>query len=116
MVLNKDSMKAYNQEPDTCWECQCCVKICPVQAVEVRGYADFIPMGASVTPLRSSDSIMWTVKFRNGSLKRFKFPIRTTEEGKAEPAGGFETGTEDLHDATLYTEPGSLGLDAVWTK
>ncbi len=116
MVLDKKTEKAYNQEPDTCWECQCCVKICPTQAVEVRGYADFIPMGASVTPLRSTDSIMWTVKFRNGSIKRFKFPIRTTEEGKAEPAGGFDTGTEDIHDATLYTEPTSLGLDKVWTR
>ena len=86
------------------------------QAIEVRGYADFIPMGAMVTPLRSTDSIMWTVKFRNGSLKRFKFPIRTTEEGKAKPAGGFETGTDDLHDATLFTEPGSTGLDKVWTR
>ena len=29
---------------------------------------------------------MWTVKFRNGSVKRFKFPIRTTpEEGSAVP-------------------------------
>ena len=31
----------------------------------------------------SSDSIMWTVKFRNGNMKRFKFPIRTTAEGAA---------------------------------
>ncbi len=73
-----------------CWECYNCVKICPTQAVDVRGYADFVPMGASVVPLRSTDSIMWTVKFRNGTVKRFKFPIRTTPEGKAEPAGGFE--------------------------
>ena len=116
MVLDEGQMKAFNQEPDQCWECYCCVKICPVQAIEVRGYADFIPMGASVTPMRSTDSIMWTVKFRNGSIKRFKFPIRTTEEGKAEPTGGFETGTDDLHDATLFTEPASLGLDQVWTK
>ena len=38
-----------------CWECYNCVKICPTQAVEVRGYADFVPMGAAVTPLRSTD-------------------------------------------------------------
>jgi adenylylsulfate reductase subunit B len=58
MVLNKESMKATNQEPSMCWECYSCVKICPVQAIEVRGYADFVPMGASVTPMRSTDSIM----------------------------------------------------------
>ena len=66
MVLNKELMKAYNQAPEMCWECYSCVKICPTQAIEVRGYADFIPMGASVSPMRSTDSIMWTVKFRNG--------------------------------------------------
>ena len=52
MVLNKESMKAYNREPEMCWECYNCVKICPTQAVDVRGYADFVPMGASVVPLR----------------------------------------------------------------
>jgi len=112
MVLNKDIMKAYNQEPDQCWECQCCVKICPQQAMDVRGYADFMPLGASVVPLRSSDSIMWTVKFRNGQIKRFKFPIRTTPEGKAAPAGGWET-PGDINDYALFTEPSSLGLDKV---
>ena len=39
-------------------------------------------------PLRGSDSIMWTIKFRNGTLKRFKFPIRTTAEGSIDPFGG----------------------------
>jgi adenylylsulfate reductase subunit B len=107
------------------------VKICPTQAVEVRGYADFVPMGASVTPLRSTDSIMWTVKFRNGTLKRFimwtvkfrngtlkrfKFLIRTTAEGAAVPDGGWDSGDTDLKSPTLYTEPSSLGLDSVWTK
>lgn len=81
MALDREKMKAYNQEPEQCWECYNCVKICPQQAVEVRGYADYIPLGASVIPLKATDSIMWTVKFRNGTLKRFKFPIRTTAEG-----------------------------------
>jgi adenylylsulfate reductase subunit B len=112
MALNKDTMKAYNQEPDQCWECQCCVKICPQQAIDIRGYADFIPMGGSVVPLRSSESIMWTIKFRNGSIKRFKFPIRSTPEGKAVPSGGFETKAA-LDDCTLFSEPASTGLDQI---
>jgi adenylylsulfate reductase subunit B len=65
--------------------------------------------------MRSTDSIMWTVKFRNGTLKRFKFPIRTTPEGKAEPTGGFET-KPGLEGPVLFTEPDSLGLSDVWTK
>jgi adenylylsulfate reductase subunit B len=94
MLLDKDGsltghpMKAYNQEPEQCWECYSCVKICPQNAIEVRHYADVVPMGAQVQPLRGSDSIMWTIRFRNGTIKRFKFPIRTTPEGSADPYGG----------------------------
>ncbi len=86
MVLNKDIMKAYNQDPQMCWECYSCVKICPNQAIEVRGYQDFVPMGASVTAMRSSEDIMWTVQFRDKEIrpKRFKFPIRRgVSEGQA---------------------------------
>jgi len=113
MALDKEKMKAFNRDPSLCWECYNCVKICPTQAVEVRGYADFVPLGASATPLRSTDSIMWTVKFRNGNLKRFKFPIRTTQEGVAEPTGGFPTHL-DLNSTALSTEPEALGLPAVF--
>lgn len=111
MVLDKSKMKAFNQEPDMCWECYCCVKICPAQAIEVRGYADFMPLGASVTPLRATDSIMWTLKFRNGTVKRFKFPIRTTEEGKAKPFDHYPTGDENLKSPTLMCEPAGLNTE-----
>jgi len=94
MKLDKDgsetghAMKSYNQEPEQCWECYSCVKICPQNAIEARPYADIVPLGASVQPLRGTDSIMWTIKFRNGTMKRFKFPIRTTPEGSINPYGG----------------------------
>ncbi len=65
--------------------------------------------------MRGTDTIMWTIKFRDGMIKRFKFPIRTTPEGKAQPAGGFET-EPTLEGPTLFTEPDSLGLSEVWTK
>ena len=117
MVLNADTMKAYNRDPMMCWECYNCVKICPQQAIAVRGYADFIPMGASITPLRGTEDIMWTVKFRNETLKRFKFPTRTTPEGSAVPDGGFKTAPEadDLKSPLLFTEPESLRVSELPT-
>jgi adenylylsulfate reductase subunit B len=81
-------MMAYNQEPEQCWECYACVKICPHSAIEARSYADIVPLGGSVQPLIHNNSIMWTIKFRNGNVKRFKYPIRTTEEGSIDPYGG----------------------------
>jgi adenylylsulfate reductase subunit B len=69
--------KAYNQEPDQCWECYNCVKICPQQAIEVRHYADIMPLGSSTIPLRGTDNIMWTIKFRD----------RRPSSGSSSPSG-----------------------------
>jgi adenylylsulfate reductase subunit B len=57
---------------------------------------------------------MWTVKFRNGSLKRFKFPIRTTPEGEANPDGGYAK-HDDINSPALYSEPEAAGLDEIPT-
>ncbi|WP_167941854.1 adenylyl-sulfate reductase subunit beta [Desulfobaculum xiamenense] len=103
MILDPEEMRAYNQEPDACWECYSCVKICPQGAITARPYADFAPMGGTSIPLRSSEDIMWTVKFRNGSVKRFKFPIRTTPEGSIKPFDGKPV-TGDLDTEFLFTE------------
>ena len=46
---------------------------------------------------------MWTVKFRNGNIKRFKFPIRTTPEGSIKPYEGKPEGA-DLESELLFTE------------
>ena len=37
--------RSYNIEPNFCWECYSCVKACPQNAIDVRGYADFAPLG-----------------------------------------------------------------------
>jgi adenylylsulfate reductase subunit B len=57
--------------------------------------------------MRSAEDIMWTVKFRNGSVKRFKFPIRTTPEGSINPFGGKPEGA-DINDELLFTESAAL--------
>jgi adenylylsulfate reductase, subunit B len=111
MVLNPQIMKAYNRDPSMCWECFNCVKICPTQAIEVRGYADFVPLGATVSAMRSSEDILWTIQFRDKDIKpkRFRFPIRRdVEEGKAQPFDHFATASDDVHDAFLMGEPEGL--------
>lgn len=111
MMLDKERMKGYNQEPNFCWECYSCVKICPQQAIEVRGYADFMPLGASSTPLRGTEDVVWTIKFRDGRLKRFKYPTRTTPEGSIKPLEGYPAAeVGDLGNQLLLSEPGMLGV------
>jgi adenylylsulfate reductase subunit B len=105
MKLDTERMKAFNQEPDQCWECQCCVKACPQQAIEVRAYQDVVPMGGQVIPMRTDTTIMWTIKFRDGEVKRFKFPVRTTPVGSIDPYAG-KPGVGDLDSNLLFTEAG----------
>ncbi len=114
MTLNKETAKAFNRDPSMCWECFNCVKICPNQAIEVRGYSDFVPMGGTVSPLRSTDQILWTVQFRDPSLKpkRFRFPIRRgVAEGQIEPFCQSTTATTDLKSPLLMGEPNVLDFE-----
>jgi len=65
--------------------------------------------------MRSADSIMWTVKFRNGNVKRFKFPIRTTPEGSIKPFEGKPEGA-NIDDELLFTESALAAPKAVLGK
>ena len=116
MMLDKERMKAYNQEPNHCWECYCCVKLCPQQAMDVRGYSDFMPLGAASTPLRGTEDIMWTITYRDGRVKRFKYAIRTTPEGSAKAHADFpDANVGDLNNNLLLGEPSLLGVDELPT-
>jgi adenylylsulfate reductase, subunit B len=103
--------QAYNQEPDQCWACYACVKVCPQQAIGVRPYADVAPLGGSVQPAPSEGGIRWTVRFRNGDSKVFEYPVRTTPAGSLDPSGGTSGGMsgadpDRLADNRLFLESG----------
>jgi adenylylsulfate reductase subunit B len=111
MDLDKVNMKGFNKEPSQCWECYSCVKACPQQAIEVRGYSDFMPLGAASTPLRGTEDIMWTITFRDGRIKRFRYPTRTTAEGSIRPLEGFpEAKLDELGNELLLGEPDIMGV------
>ena len=87
MHIDENIRRAKNIEPNFCWECYSCVKACPNHAIDVRGYADFAPMGHSVRVRREEEkgTISWKIKFRNGTTKDFVSPITTKPWGKFIP-------------------------------
>ncbi len=112
MKLDTDIGQAFNQEPDACWECFACIKMCPQSAIDLRGYADVMPLGATATPLRGTEQIIWAIKFRDGTLKRFRFPIRTTPWGTIEPHQRADHPNEEsLRDPSISAEAHYLGVD-----
>jgi adenylylsulfate reductase subunit B len=116
MHIDETYRRAYNIEPDMCWECFSCVKACPQNAIDVRGYADFAPLGHSVRVDRDEEKgvIAWRIKFRNGE-KDFSLlaPITTKPWGTGIPKLKDVAGpTQEQRDSELlYNEPKYIRMD-----
>jgi adenylylsulfate reductase subunit B len=98
-----------------CWECYSCVKACPQNAIDVRGYADFAPLGHSVRVQRDEQkgTIAWKIKFRNGTEKNFLSPITTKPWGTAIPKlADVPAPSKEMRDSELlYSEPKFIRMD-----
>ena len=116
MTMDVEQNKGFNQEPELCSECYACVKLCPQEAIFVRGYSDFGPLGASVHPKRVEGGLTWTVKFRDGRELQFTYPSRTTPVGSSDPYRDFtEDRVNDLQGQGLAGESTWLGVDKLPT-
>ena len=84
-------------------------------AIDVRGYADFTPLGSSVRVIREEEkgTIAWRIKFRNGTEKNFLSPITTKPWGKYIPQlADVAPPSQEMRDSELlYNEPKYLRLD-----
>jgi adenylylsulfate reductase subunit B len=115
MHIDETYRRAYNIEPSMCWECYSCVKACPQNAIDVRGYADFAPLGHSVRVIRDEEkgTIAWKIKYRNGTEKDFLSPITTKPWGTAIPKlADVPPPSKEMRDSQLlYNEPKWLRMD-----
>lgn len=115
MHMLPSARKAYNIEPNYCWECYACVKECPQHAIDMRGYADFAPLGHKLTVLREEPKnvVSWKVRYRNGAKKEFSFPIRTTPWGSLKaPTEYAAPSAQDLASPLLSHEPLYLKVES----
>ena len=114
MHIDPKYRRALNIEPNMCWECYSCVKACPQNAIDARGYSDFAPLGHSVRTLRDEEkgTISWKVQFRNGTEKNFVSPIRTTPWGSIKSPAEYEPPSEAMWNSQeLAREPKTLKVD-----
>ena len=115
MHIDKTNRRAVNIEPNMCWECYSCVKACPQNAIDCRGYADFAPLGHSVRVRREEEkgTISWRIKFRDGRQKDFVSPITTKPWGEGIPRlADLPAPTEDeVNSQLLCYEPNGLNID-----
>ena len=114
MHIDPVTRRAYNVEPSMCWECYSCVKACPQNAIDVRGYSDFAPLGHSVRVLREETkaTVSWKLKFRDGREKNFVSPIRTTPWGSIKGAAEYDRpSAADFASQDLAHEPQALNIN-----
>ena len=114
MHIDATYRRAFNIEPNFCWECYACVKACPQNAIDVRGYADFTPLGHSVRVLREEEkgTISWKIRFRDGREKYFVSPVRTTAWGSIKSPADYEVpAPEAMKSQELAHEPDALKVD-----
>jgi adenylylsulfate reductase subunit B len=116
MHIDKKLRRAYNIEPNMCWECYSCVKACPHHAIDVRGYADFAPLGHSVRVHRDEEKgiISWRIKFRNGKKDMdLVAPITTKPWGTAIPKlSETSAPSKDMvNSQLLFNEPKYVRMD-----
>ena len=116
MHIDKTTRRAYNIEPNMCWECYSCVKACPHYAIDVRGYADFAPLGHSVRVDRDEEKgvIAWRIKSRNGEMDlNLLAPITTKPWGTGFPELKEEAEpSQEMRDSQLlYKEPKYIRMD-----
>lgn len=113
MHIDRTYRRAFNIEPNFCWECYSCVKACPQHAIDVRGYADFAPLGHSVRVLRDEgrNMVYWKIRYRDGRLKEFSFPIRTTRWGSITAPSAYAAPDSAALDSQLLAhEPEALNV------
>jgi adenylylsulfate reductase subunit B len=114
MHIDTTYRRAFNIEPNFCWECYSCVKACPQNAIDVRGYADFAPLGHSVRVLREEKkgAISWKIRFRDGREKHFVSPIRTTAWGSIKSPADYDVpAPAAMKSQELAHEPDALKID-----
>jgi adenylylsulfate reductase subunit B len=101
MHIDPTYRRAYNIEPNMCWECYSCVKACPQNAIDAR-----------VLREEEKGTISWKIKFRDGREKNFVSPIRTTPWGSIKSPADYEAPSQDaMKSEELAHEPEALNID-----
>ena len=93
MHIDTTYRRAYNIEPNMCWECYSCVKACPQNAIDVPRLCRLRPAWATASGCCREEekaTISWKIKFRDGREKNFVSPIRTTPWGSIKSPADYE--------------------------
>ncbi len=71
-LITKNHENAEIREPQDCWDCGACLKICPNQAIAMYLPVQIGGKGATLVAKNSRDKIIWTCKWPDGKQEIFE--------------------------------------------
>ena len=80
--------KAVLRNAEDCWDCYCCVKVCPKEAIDIVLPYEITNRGASLKPrILDNNTIEWIVKDTLGNTTYYKqitkyIPLEQDEDDK----------------------------------
>ncbi len=84
--------KAVLRDKADCWDCYCCVKVCPEAAIEVVLSYEISNRGASLKAYTTDDdAIEWVLQDRQGKITTYR---QSTKYLQVEPEAADEKFTE----------------------
>ena len=101
------SNKGFNQEPEMCSECYA-ASSSVLRSHLCEGYADFVPLGASVQPKRVEGGLTWTVNWMGGIA--FHLSVQVHPVGSSEPYKNF---SEDPGARLAESDAGRVSPDGL---
>ena len=84
--------KAVLRNKADCWDCYCCVKVCPKEAIDLILSYEISNRGASLKPKVIDNNIIeWVLKDRKGEISTYR---QSTKYATIEPDAADEKFTE----------------------
>lgn len=71
IYINPETNRVEIRNPDECWDCMVCVKLCPRQALETRLPFQLATYKASLKVKKGQENITWKIKDLYGKEEIF---------------------------------------------
>lgn len=78
LMIRDESGKATIRKARDCWDCMCCVKVCPVGAIALRTPFELGARGAELIPKVCRNEITWTCTDIYGKTEVYTVTTRNT--------------------------------------
>ena len=107
MHIDPTYRRAYNIEPDMCWECFSCVKACPQNAIDVAGMPTLRPWdtASGCAAKKKKAQLPGRIKFRDGTEKNFPLTDHDEPWGEYYSKAEGRPGThKDMRDSRTFVQ------------